>query len=311
MPDVRLDEPVRVRVPGSSANLGPGYDAVGLALALVDEVEVTATADPGVDVEVRGEDSGRLHVGEEHLVVRSLRATWHRAGVAGHPGLRLRCVNGVPQGRGLGSSAAAVVTGVVAGAALLATHDGFTTADLVDVASGLEGHPDNAAASLLGGLTLGWHEGATWRAVRLAPHAELDAVVCVPDAELPTARARAMLPDRVPHADAAFTAGRAAVLVEAVTRRPDLLLPATDDRLHQDHRETAMPGTLALVRALRAAGLAAAVSGAGPSVLVLTTRDAAADVAALVPPGWAVLRPGLDLGGARVLASADTSGWTS
>jgi homoserine kinase len=298
--DVRLCEPVLVRVPASSANLGPGYDAVGLALGIVDEVEVTATEPgSGVSVEVEGEGAGTVPDDEEHLVVRSLRAALARAGVRRQPGLRLRCRNAVPHGRGLGSSATAVVSGVVAARAVLADPDDLSEADVVDLASAIEGHPDNAAACLLGGMTLGWSQDGAWRAVRLEPHADVLATVCIPDAELATARARAMLPDKVSHSDAAFTAGRAALLVEAVTRSPDLLMPATADRLHQDHREPAMPPTLALVRRLREAGLAAVVSGAGPSVLVLTTRDREADVAP-VAAGWRVVQPGIDLVGARV-----------
>lgn len=295
-PDLRLDVPVVVRVPASSANLGPGYDAVGLALGLHDEVEVTASTSTATTVSVSGEGERSVPDGEEHLVVRTIRHVLSRAGVREQPGLRLRCSNEVPHGRGLGSSATAIVTGVVAAQALLAHEVGG--AEAVHLASALEGHPDNAAASVLGGMTVGWKgDGGLWRAVRVEPHPDLEPVVCVPDAELPTARARAMLPERVPHGDAAFTAGRAALLVEAMTRSPHLLLDATHDRLHQDHREPAMPATLALVRSLRRAGLAAVVSGAGPSVLVLTTRDRAAQVEA--GPGWRVLTPGIDTGGAR------------
>lgn len=288
---------VVVRVPASSANLGPGYDAVGLALGIHDEVEVTATA-PGTatEVEVHGEGAGDVPRGEDHLVVRSLRAALHRAGATEQPGLVLRCRNAVPHGRGLGSSATAIVTGVMAAQALLAGT--VSRADAVHLASGMEGHPDNAAASVLGGMTLGWHsDDGRWCAVRVEPHPDVVAVVCVPAGELSTARARAMLPDRVPHSDAAFTAGRAALLVEAMTRDPRLLLPATQDRLHQDHREPAMPESLALVRRLRDAGLAAVVSGAGPSVLVLTTAAGAVEVDALAA-GWQVLRPGIDIEGA-------------
>jgi homoserine kinase len=306
-PGVRLDEPVVVRVPGSSANLGPGYDAVGLALGIVDEVEVTATAaGGGISVEVAGEGADAVPADEEHLVVRSLHAALLRAGVRTPPGLRLLCRNAVPHGRGLGSSATAVVSGVVAVRALLDDPEALTEADVVDLASSIEGHPDNAAASVLGGMTLGWSERGHWRAVRLEPHPDLAAVVCIPEAELPTARARAMLPDKVSHGDAAFTAGRAALLVEAATRSPALLMPATADRLHQDHREPAMPATLVLVRRLRDAGLAAVVSGAGPSVLVLTTRDRAAEVAPLAL-GWRVVEPGIDLVGACV-TTADRLG---
>lgn len=299
---------VVVRVPGSSANLGPGYDCIGLALALYDEVEVTV-APPGdqTQVQVSGEGAGVVPRGEEHLVVRTMRAVLSRAGVHDQPALHLRCRNGVPHGRGLGSSATAIVTGVLAASALLRPDD-VDVPEVVHIASALEGHPDNAAASVLGAMTVGWHSrDGRWQAVRLEPHRDVEVVLCVPDAELATARARAMLPDRVPHADAAFTAGRAALLVEAMTRSPHLLLPATEDRLHQDHREAAMPPTLQLVRRLRAEGLAAVVSGAGPSVLVLTSGDRAGDVEALAD-GWRVLRPGIDTLGARIATRARQTG---
>lgn len=307
-PSASPEAAVVVRVPASSANLGPGYDAVGLALGLHDEVEVSlAPHGCATLVDVAGEGADIVPQGEEHLVVRTIRTVLARAGVHEQPGLRLRCRNAVPHGRGLGSSATAIVTGVMAARALLRA-DAVDVAEVVHIASALEGHPDNAAASVLGGMTVGWHSGdGRWHAVRLEPHADVEAVVCVPDAELPTARARAMLPDRVPHAAAAFTAGRAALLVEAMTRSPQLLLPATEDRLHQDHREPAMPPTLQLIRRLRGAGLAAVVSGAGPSVLVLTTPERAGDVEDLAA-GWRVLRPGIDTAGAVVTPRGGRTG---
>ncbi|MFP5335676.1 MAG: homoserine kinase [Actinomycetes bacterium] len=290
---------VTVRVPASSANLGPGYDAVGLALGLYDEVEVAVSGEPGARVVASGEGADVVPDGEEHLVVRSIRAALAHFGARERVGLDLVCRNAVPHGRGLGSSATAIVTGVAAARALL-PEGAASVQDVVHLASDLEGHPDNAAASVLGGMTLGWREGdGHWRAVRLDVHPDVEAVVCVPAHELSTARARAMLPEGVSHGDAAFTAGRAALLVEAMTRSPHLLLAATEERLHQTQRGPAMPETLALVRDLRRAGLAATVSGAGPSVLVLTTGDRAGDVAP-VAPGWQVLRPGIDRHGATV-----------
>ncbi|GAB2682565.1 homoserine kinase [Thalassiella azotivora] len=299
---LRYGTPVTVRVPGSSANLGPGYDAVGLALRLHDEVEVVATREPGAQVEASGQGADRVAAGEDHLVVRSVRSALERVG-APQPGLRLRCRNGVPHGRGVGSSAAAVVTGVVAARGLLEDPRLLDDTTALEVASDLEGHPDNASASLLGGMTVGWSGPGGARAVRVEPHPDLVAVVCVPDGELATSRARAMLPGLVPHADAAFTAGRAALLVEAVTRRPDLLLVATQDRLHQAYRAPAMPETAALLEQLRSAGLAATVSGAGPSVLVLgTAADRVGErVRAEAGPEWEVLVPGIDLDGAVLI----------
>lgn len=291
---LHYDVSVRVRVPGSSANLGPGYDAVALALCFYDEVEVVATRDPGVEMTVEGEGQGRVGVGEDHLVVRALRATFERVG-AEQPGLVLRCRNGVPQGRGVGSSAAAAVAGVIAVRGLLVQPELLDDVTALEVASDLEGHPDNASASLLGGMTVGWTGPGGARAVRVEPHPDLVAVVAMPDGELSTARARAMLPSLVPHADAAFTAGRAALLVEAVTRSPELLLAATAERLHQIYRSPAMPATATLVEQLRSCGLAAVVSGAGPSVLVLGTvaDDLERRVRQATPDAWQVLAPGV------------------
>ena len=299
---LRLDVPTRVRVPGSSANLGPGYDTVGLALGFYDEVEVVATGRDRVEVSVAGEGAGRVGEGEDHLVVRALRATFDRVG-APQPGLVLRCRNGVPHGCGVGSSAAAVVAGVVAVRGLLEQPELLDDVTALEVASDLEGHPDNASASLLGGMTVGWSGPGGARAVRVEPHADLVAVVAVADDELSTARARAMLPGLVPHADAAFTAGRAALLVEAVTRSPDLLLAATQERLHQAYRAPAMPATATLVEQLRSAGLAAVVSGAGPSVLVLgaASDDVERRVRAIADDAWRVEAPGVDARGAVLL----------
>jgi len=286
---------VRVRVPATSANLGPGFDALGLALARHDVLEVRALATDAVVVEVEGEGAGEVPGDASHLVVRALRAALDVAG-APQTGLHLRCVNRIPHGRGLGSSAAAVVAGIVAARELVADRSALDDEVALRLASELEGHPDNAAPALLGGATVAWDSVAAGgaRAVRLDVHPDLRATVLVPSARLATSRARGVLPQHVPHADAAFNAGRAALLVEALTRRPDLLLEATDDRLHQGYRADVMPSTSELVRALRAEGVAATVSGAGPTVLVLGdvagARHAARVAAELVggAPDWAV-----------------------
>jgi homoserine kinase len=287
---------VTVTVPATSANLGPGFDSLGLALGLYDRVRVETAAD-GLTVDVTGEGAGSLPRDESHLVVRAARAAFDALGLTPPP-MTVRCENRIPQGRGLGSSAAAAVAGVLAARALAGAPD--DRAEALVVATGLEGHPDNAAACLLGGLTLAWTDGSGRpRAVRTQPGADLRLALLVPDTGLATTAARALLPDQVPHVDAAHTAGRAALLVEALTRRADLLLPATEDRLHQVYRGPAMPGTAALVADLRRQGLAAVVSGAGPSVLVL-----AADETALlglgIPPGWTLERPGVSAAGAEV-----------
>ncbi|WP_246258352.1 homoserine kinase [Amycolatopsis anabasis] len=260
----------KVTVPASTANLGPGFDALGLALGLQDVVEVRL-ADAGLKVEVLDAGAGGIAdvpTDESHLVVRALRAACARLDCH-PPGLHLRCHNAIPHARGLGSSAAAVVAGVAAGYALAGRE---LDAEALQIAAEFEGHADNAAASLLGGLVIAWCAGGRFHAERLDPHPGLRPVLAVPEARSSTDATRGLLPAHVPHADAAFTAGRAALAVHALTRRPDLLLAATEDRLHQDYRAPALPESVRLVRALRAHGVAAAVSGAGPSVLALTTE---------------------------------------
>ncbi|UZN04443.1 homoserine kinase [Cellulomonas sp. S1-8] len=316
---------VRVRVPATSANLGPGFDALGLALGLHDELEVRALGASGVRVEVRGEGAGTVPDDETHLVVRALRAALDHVG-APQTGLHLLCHNRVPHGRGLGSSAAAVVAGVLAARGLIAEPEALDDDTALALATQLEGHPDNAAPALLGGLTVAWTDDAPGshdpsaparvRAVRLAVHPDVVPVAVVPPGHLSTKAARGVLPAQVPHGDAAWQAGRAALLVEALGRRPDLLLEATGDRLHQGYRRKVMPSSLALVDALRAQGVAAVVSGAGPTVLVLARRtpgapdgtDADAAVAQAfggVMAGWRVLPLPVDHAGASVTAMLD------
>jgi homoserine kinase len=299
---------VRVRVPATSANLGPGFDALGLALARYDVLEVRALGNDDVVVEVEGEGAGEVPVDERHLVVRALRAALELVG-APQTGLHLRATNTIPHGRGLGSSAAAVVAGIVAARALVADPSALDDATVLRLATEFEGHPDNAAPAILGGATIAWssttdeHEGA--RAVRLDVHPDIEATVLVPSLRLATSRARGVLPETVPHADAALNAGRAALLVEALTRSPQHLFDATEDRLHQQYRAGVMAASWELVRALRADGLAATVSGAGPTVLLLGTasdRDRADAVLRDLLHGseqWRAYRPGIDTQGVR------------
>lgn len=287
---------VTVTVPATSANLGPGFDALGLALTLYDEVHVEVADQPAgtVRVEVAGEGADTVPRDESHLVVRAMTLTCQHLGLE-RPPLVMRCTNRIPHGRGLGSSAAAAVAGVLAARELVAPD--LSDDVVLALASRLEGHPDNAAACLLGGLTIAWTGQAGVRAVRTDPVAGLRAAVLVPTEALSTHTARGLLPEAVPHADAAHSAGRAALLVHALTRRPDLLLHATEDRLHQGYRASAMPGTARLVTDLRAQGVAAVVSGAGPSVLALL-----AEPLTDLPPaadGWARLDLAVDAQGAR------------
>ena len=272
---------VRVRVPATSANLGPGFDALGLALTLHDEVDAWVR-DSGLSIEISGEGADLAGAGEDHLVVRAMRAAFAVTGCQ-PPGIGLRCVNRIPHGRGLGSSAAAIVAGILAARALAEPGpraadgaDRLPDAALLRLGTEMEGHPDNVAACLSGGLTIVWTADGQPRMVRLEPLASIRPVICVAPAPVRTEVARGLLPDVVPHRDAAANAGRSALLVAALTLLPaeppqgaDALLAATRDGLHQDYREAAMPDTGVLVGRLREAGIPAVISGAGPSVLAL------------------------------------------
>jgi homoserine kinase len=298
-----------VRVSATSANLGPGFDSLALALAIHDVVRLSL-APSGLEVRVQGEGAGGLPLTEQHLVVRAVRAGFEHAGVR-QPGLRLSCRNAVPHGRGLGSSAAAVVAGLMAARGLLADPELLDDETVLALATGFEKHPDNAAAALLGGCTISWRaDTGVPRAERIAVRADLDPVICLPDHELSTSTARAMLPATVPHADAAFNAARSALLVQALSHRPDLLLEATEDRLHQAQRAPAMPQTAQLVHRVRELGGAAVVSGAGPGVLVLGTGEVtlATVRTALAASGeqrWRVLQPGVDTVGALLATEGE------
>ncbi|WP_422736668.1 homoserine kinase [Micromonospora sp. WMMD729] len=287
--------PVRVRVPATSANLGPGFDALGLALGLYDDLAAEVSSG-GVRVAVAGQGAGELPDDDQHLVVRAMRATFDVLG-AQPTGLIVDCVNRIPQARGLGSSSAAIVAGVLLARALVA--DGERRLDesaVLQLAAEIEGHPDNVAPCLLGGFTLAWTEPDGARAVSLPVADAVRPTVFVPAERGLTATARAALPATVPHADAALTAGRAALLVHALTTDPALLLPATVDRLHQDYRAAGMPGTSALVSALREAGVAAVVSGAGPSVLAFGEPPVGLDAGT----DWQIWKLPIDVSGARV-----------
>jgi homoserine kinase len=297
--------PVVVRVPATSANLGPGFDAFGLALACYDQVEARVTRGR-LTVRVEGEGERTAGLGERHLVVTAMRAAFDKMG--GHPdGLALECVNAIPHGRGLGSSAAAVVSGILAARALAGDGaDRLPDAEVLRLAADLEGHPDNVAACLTGGLTIAWRSGGPVRLLRLDVLGALTAVVCVAPTTMATHEARCALPAVVPHADAAANAARSALLLAGLTRDPSLLFDATEDFLHQRYRAAAMPETAELLHRLRQAGIAAVVSGAGPSVLALGLADAEPGLAAVdsiareTGIGWHVTPLKVDRQGATV-----------
>jgi homoserine kinase len=298
-----VDGRVRVRVPATSANLGPGFDALGLALRLHDELEAEVVPS-GLAVTVQGEGGELVARDETHLVVRAMRATFTAMAVE-PAGLMLSCHNRIPHGRGLGSSAAAIVGGILLARGLV--REGrvrLPDADVLSLATDLEGHPDNVAPCLLGGLTIAWlHEGVA-RAVRRDVDPAIVPVVLIPPFAASTELARGLLPDTVPHADAAHSAGRAALLIAALTGTPQALLDATDDRLHQPYRAPAMAPSAALVTRLRRAGHAAVISGAGPTVLVLARGELEAEsVRAAAPEGWRAASLPIDQTGAEVLAA--------
>jgi homoserine kinase len=289
---------VRVSVPATSANLGPGFDSLGLALDLRDELEAEL-AGSGVVVEVTGAGAGVVPLSEEHLVVRAMRTAFDALG-AQPTGLRLACRNAIPHARGLGSSSAAIVGGLVLARALV--DGGAERLDdeaLLDLAVRMEGHPDNVAPALHGGFVISGHdEGGRAYAVGSPVDPRITAAVFVPPEPLATEVARGLLPSTVPHAEAAADAGAAALLVAALAGRPDQLWRATRDHLHQEYRRPAMTASLALVDRLRADRHAAVVSGAGPAVLVLVPDQL--DLTSYCPEGWTHHRLAIDTRGAAV-----------
>lgn len=293
---------MRVRVPATSANLGPGFDTLGLALQLWDDVVVQVDDEPGLSIDVSGAGAATESRGERHLVVRALRATFKLLG--GQPtGLHLVCANRIPHGRGLGSSAAAIVAGIVAARELVVGgRSRLDAAGALRLAAELEGHPDNVAACLLGGLTVSWTdaEGAA-HAVAAAVSNRVAPVAFVPGSSSSTKAARRLLPDAVPHADAVRNAARSALLLRALADHPEWLLDATEDRLHQPYRAPAMPRSAALVADLREQGVPAVISGAGPTVLALTTTETRPAVSDLARRGWNAMPLDVDARGAAVV----------
>lgn len=292
---------IRVEVPASTANLGSGFDALGMALSLHDTVFARVIDGPPgtATVSVAGQGAGMLPADERHLVVRVVHDTLAELGIADLPALDLHCENNIPHSRGLGSSAAAIVAGIAVahGLAGIDVRAAENVERALHLAAVREGHADNVAASMLGDFVVAWRESDRFRAASIPAHPDVSPVAFVPQGESATNVTRGLLPERVPHADAAFAAGRAALAVHAITRDPSLLLAATDDRLHQDYRESAWPETVALVRALRAEGIAAAVSGAGPTVLALPSKNANAHEVA--PGGFKALDLPVDRAGVR------------
>lgn len=305
-----LASQVHVSVPATSANLGPGYDCLGLALEWRDEL-TACVLDEGLTITVEGENADRVPRDSSHLVIQAMARGFQAMGLS-TPGLSLHCVNSVPHARGLGSSASAIIGGLCLARGLVDDGGRLTDQQILELAADMEGHPDNVAAALWGGLVISGERlpdemevtplgvaPTRYFAHHAAVHADLVAVVFVPDFEVETKVARGLLPESISHRAASQNASRVALLVAAAGNDPELLHTATRDFLHQDFRDPAMPETLRLVRLLRAQGVAAVVSGAGPSVLALTRAEVANTVLEQSPVGWNARLLGIDQGGAR------------
>jgi len=297
---------VTVKVPATTANLGPGLDTLGLALSLYDDLEVSVRDEPGAFVDVHGVGEGEVPTDETNLVVTSIAYTFAAYGIE-MPGLHLVAHNNIPHGRGLGSSGAAIVSGIMAAKGLLEGIVDIDSDALLRIATELEGHPDNVAPALFGGLTIAWTAAEGPKHKKLIVHRGVSPLVCVPESTMSTKLARSLQPQSVPHEDAIFNVSRSALLIAALIQSPELLLDATEDKLHQSYRASAMVDTGNLIGILREHGMAAVVSGAGPSVLVLasdpTQRLLAVDlVENNAATRWQTLMLAVDFKGATVIS---------
>ncbi|WP_247042839.1 homoserine kinase [Arthrobacter rhizosphaerae] len=308
-PAIAAGQQVTVRVPATSANLGPGYDSLGLALSLYDTLTVETLDTGELLFELAGEGAETLPRDASHLVVKAITAALARLGFR-HAGLRIIANNVNPHGRGLGSSACAVVAAVVAANALVPAPSQRDRAWILQVTSEMEGHPDNVAPALFGGLALSWQDSDQYSSTCAEVSPQVVPIVAVPDYELSTEAARALLPASIGHHAAAMNSGRAALLIHALTQKPEFLLAGTEDYLHQSYRAEAMRPSAGLLGALRAAGHAAVVSGAGPTVLVLANGEAEAEASLefirrytsenTPDVAWRVMKLAVDVEGAKV-----------
>jgi homoserine kinase len=302
---------VEVTVPATSANLGPGFDTLGLALSVYDTLLVTELPAGALEIEVSGSGAAEIPRDDSNLIVRTIAHVY--ADVERPlPGLRIVAENGVPHGRGLGSSGAAVAAGILAAKGLLEGDVEISDADMLRLATEIEGHPDNVAPALVGGLTIAWMGERGAQHKKLLVHRGVSPLVLVPSYTMSTTKARSLQPPQVSTADAVFNVSRSALLIAALMQSPELLLDATADRLHQDYRAEAMPETQRLVQTLRAAGFAAVVSGAGPSVLVLadgpgSRQDAMELAASTTDTPWDALLLAVDVRGGTVGNRAEGS----
>ena len=266
---------VKVRVPGTSANCGPGFDCLGVACTIYNELELTLLEEERLDIEITGDGAENIPVDERNIVWRSIQKLLERAGKAQeHKGAVIRMNNGVPLSRGLGSSATAIVGGLKAANECLGNP--FTNRDLLQMATEIEGHPDNVAPAIFGGFTISIVRNGKPECFSLMPKLPVKLVVTVPDFFLPTKAARAVLPAEVPMKDAVFNIGRAAMLTAALCKgNKSFLRSVFDDALHQPYRAKLIPGMYDVFKAARAAGaLGASMSGAGPCLIAFTVENA-------------------------------------
>jgi len=262
---------VRVKVPATTANLGSGFDCLGMALELHNTVEMSLS-EGGLTIEVQGEGEKDIARDERNVVYQAAVRVFRAAGRK-IPGLRIRLANQIPVARGLGSSAAAVVGGLMAANRLAGA--GLTTREVMAMAAAMEGHPDNVAPALLGGLVVAVAVDGEIKCSKLDLPAQLKVVVAVPDFTLSTRLAREALPQQVTMADAVHNLGRVALLVAGLAKGDlDLLNVAMEDRLHQPYRSSLVPGMKKVLAAARLAGArGTALSGAGPSLVALVDRN--------------------------------------
>ena len=299
---------VTVEVPATTANLGPGFDSIGMALDVLDRVSLSKRMDGSSDlIDVVGAGADSLPRDESHLVLGTIRQLYRDSSFDFGP-LHLSCVNRIPHGQGLGSSASAIVSALLAGKTFAAVQGAdVSNIDVFQIASDMEGHPDNVAPCVFGGMNVSWEEAGQWNLAQLQPHADIRVTLAVPDAVLSTRTARDLIPAMIPHQDAVRNSARTALLVHAFTSDPTLLLPATEDFLHQKYRRDAYPRTYRFVQDLRARGLAAAVSGAGPAVIIFSTSDPSgvlAEVTQKDPHGFHITHTAINMTGARVIGAA-------
>ena len=310
------EKSIRIRVPGTSANCGPGFDTLGVACTIYNELELTLLHEPRLAIEIKGDGASKIPQDERNIVWRSVRYLLEKAGAQGeYPGAVIRMENRVPLSRGLGSSATAIVSGLKAANVLLDNR--FTRRELLQFATEIEGHPDNVAPALFGGFTVSILQHGRTETISFVPKLRMKFVVAIPDFYLSTKVARQALPEQVSLQDAVFNVGRASMLVAALLKGNDKVLrDAFDDALHQPYRMSLVPGMKEVFQAAKKAGaVGAALSGAGPCLFAFTLeRDRCTqDVGEAMTKAFQAhdvqakaITLGLDLKGAHVMNHAES-----